>query len=164
MTAQHERRGVRDPRDALEAVALSAIELARRASARPRRISVRHGDTSVEIEWEAGEGGPAAPAPADPAVGADGDAASGHEVVRSPVVGTFYRAPEPGMKPFVEVGDAVERGQQVGIVEAMKLMNGIQSEVTGRVVEILVADATPVEYGQPLIVVAPLDVAVDRGE
>jgi len=70
--------------------------------------------------------------------------------VRSPIVGTFYRAPSPDADPFVEVGDIVNPGQTLCIVEAMKLMNEIQAEVSGRVAEILVENAQPVEYNQVL--------------
>lgn len=79
-----------------------------------------------------------------------------HAVVTSPLVGTFYRAPEPGADPFVGIGDLVEPGQTVGIVEAMKLMNPIHAEVPGRVSDIHVANGHAVEYGQPLVSLAPL--------
>jgi biotin carboxyl carrier protein len=75
--------------------------------------------------------------------------------VTAPLVGTFYRAPNPGAEPFVAVGQRVEPGQVVGIVEAMKVMNEITSDVAGRVVRILVEDGQPVEFGQPLIEIAP---------
>ena len=71
-------------------------------------------------------------------------------IVTSPFVGTFYRAPSFDSRPFVEVGTVVEKGQVLGIVEAMKLMNEIEAEAPGTVAELLVANATPVEYGQPL--------------
>jgi acetyl-CoA carboxylase biotin carboxyl carrier protein len=71
--------------------------------------------------------------------------------VISPMVGTFYRAPAPGEPSFVEIGDRVSRGQTVCIIEAMKLMNEIETEVSGQVVEILVQNGEPVEYGQPLL-------------
>ncbi len=77
--------------------------------------------------------------------------------VRSPIVGTFYRRPAPDQPPYVEVGDVVEPGQILCIVEAMKVMNEIPSEVRGRIVEIPVEDATPVEYGQVLFWIEPLD-------
>ena len=70
--------------------------------------------------------------------------------VRSPIVGTFYEAPSPGAPPFVKVGDPVEVGQVLCIVEAMKLMNEIEAEVEGTISEILVEDGQPVEYGAPL--------------
>jgi acetyl-CoA carboxylase biotin carboxyl carrier protein len=77
--------------------------------------------------------------------------------VTAPLVGTFYRAGEPGARPFVEVGDVIQAGQQIAIVEAMKLMNAVESDQAGRVAEILVADAESVEYAQPLILLEPLD-------
>ena len=87
---------------------------------------------------------PAAAAPAQP---------QGH-VVTSPMVGTFYRAPSPGADPFVQVGDTVKEGQTLCIIEAMKLLNEIESDVAGVVKEILVENGQAVEYGQPLFVVA----------
>jgi acetyl-CoA carboxylase biotin carboxyl carrier protein len=73
--------------------------------------------------------------------------------LNSPMVGTVYVCPEPGAQPFVQVGDQVEMGQTVLIVEAMKVMNPIQSPRSGKVIEILVSDAEPVEFGQPLLVI-----------
>jgi acetyl-CoA carboxylase biotin carboxyl carrier protein len=75
--------------------------------------------------------------------------------ISSPMVGTFYRAPAPGEAPFVEVGDRVRAGQTVCIIEAMKLMNEIEAEVSGQVMEILVQNGEPVEYGQPLMRINP---------
>jgi len=77
---------------------------------------------------------------------------AGH-VVKSPMVGTFYRASAPGAKPFVDVGDSVAEGDRLCLIEAMKLMNDIESEVTGTVKAILVENGQPVEYGQPLFVI-----------
>ena len=91
----------------------------------------------------------AAPAPAPAAAPAEPEG----EVVKSPMVGTFYRAASPGAKPFVEVGDTVKKGQPVCIIEAMKLMNEIESDVDGVVKAVLVDNGQPVEYGEPLIVV-----------
>lgn len=79
----------------------------------------------------------------------------GTAVVRSPMVGTFYRAPGPGAPPFVEVGQRVEPETTVCIIEVMKLMSSIPAGAKGVVREILVGDAEPVEYGQPLIVILP---------
>lgn len=76
--------------------------------------------------------------------------------ILSPMVGTFYRAPSPEAPPFVEVGQIVEIGQVVCIIEAMKLMNEIKSEIRGKVVEVAVDNAEPVEFGQALFVVEPL--------
>jgi len=75
--------------------------------------------------------------------------------VKSPMVGTFYRAPSPGAKPYVEVGEMLQSGQVVCIIEAMKLMNEIESSVAGRLVKVLVENGQPVEYGQPLFSVSP---------
>lgn len=75
--------------------------------------------------------------------------------VLSPMVGTFYRAPAPGEAPFVEVGDRVKSSQSVCIIEAMKLMNEIEAEVSGQVMEILVQNGEPVEYGQALMRINP---------
>ena len=81
---------------------------------------------------------------------------SNRNEIKSPMVGTFYRAPSPDSPPFIEVGDVVEVGQVVCIVEAMKLMNEIKSEIKGRVTEIPVDNAQPVEFGQALFYVEPL--------
>jgi acetyl-CoA carboxylase biotin carboxyl carrier protein len=94
---------------------------------------------------------PAAEAPAAPATPAP-VAQQGH-VVTSPMVGTFYRAPSPGAEAFVQVGDTVKEGQTICIIEAMKLLNEIESDKSGVVKEILVDNGQAVEYGQPLFVV-----------
>ena len=96
-----------------------------------------------------------ATAPAATAVAPERAAEQKLVEIKSPMVGTFYRSPSPGVKPYVEVGERVERGQVVCIIEAMKLMNEIQSEVAGLLVKVLVENAQPVEYGQPLFAVAP---------
>ena len=80
---------------------------------------------------------------------------SGGNEVKSPMVGTFYSAPEPGAKPYVSVGSRVSKGQILCIIEAMKIMNEIESEVAGIVTEVLASDAQPVEYGQPLFRIDP---------
>jgi acetyl-CoA carboxylase biotin carboxyl carrier protein len=80
---------------------------------------------------------------------------SGGNEVKSPMVGTFYSAPEPGAKPYVSVGSRVSKGQILCIIEAMKIMNEIESEVAGVVTEVLASDAQPVEYGQPLFRIDP---------
>lgn len=76
-----------------------------------------------------------------------------YTTITAPMVGTFYRAPAPDAPPYVEVGDEIREGQALCIIEAMKLMNEIESEVSGRIVKILVENAQPVEYGQPLFIV-----------
>ncbi len=96
-------------------------------------------------------------APSAPATAPSGEAAapsSGaktHEV-KSPIVGTFYRAPAPDADPYIQVGQQVENGTTLCIIEAMKLMNEIESDAAGKVVKILVENGSPVEYGQPLFV------------
>ena len=104
---------------------------------------------------------PAAPAPA-PAASAPAPASeeesgeealpSGH-IVKSPMVGTFYSASSPGAKPFVNIGDSVTEGDTVCIVEAMKILNQIEADASGIVKAILVENAQPVEYGQPLLII-----------
>lgn len=76
--------------------------------------------------------------------------------IEAPMVGTFYRAPAPDAPPYVKEGDAIKAGQVVCIIEAMKLMNEIESKTAGRVVKILVENAQPVEYGQPLFLIEPV--------
>ena len=99
-----------------------------------------------------------AASPAPPASGpapAAGEAAeeAGLHMIRSPIVGTFYEAPSPGAPPFVKVGDKVAAGQVLCIIEAMKLMNEIESDYAGEIVKRFVTNAQPVEYGQPLFAV-----------
>jgi acetyl-CoA carboxylase biotin carboxyl carrier protein len=79
----------------------------------------------------------------------------GVHIVRSPIVGTFYESPSPGSPPFVKPGDIVEAGQILCIVEAMKLMNEIESDVAGEIVKTLVANNAPIEYGQELFAIRP---------
>ncbi len=124
-------------------------------------IRVRQGE--LEITVKARTESPAVSQTAPQAEGtlepeADGSAerdSGGLHVVRSPVVGTFYRTPAPGEKPYVEVGDHVKVEQTLCIVEAMKLMNEIPADVSGEVVEILVENAKGVEYDQPLFRIRP---------
>jgi acetyl-CoA carboxylase biotin carboxyl carrier protein len=75
--------------------------------------------------------------------------------IKSPMVGTFFKAPAPDTKPYVEIGQTVKRGQVVCIIEAMKLMNEIESDTSGRIVEVLVENARPVQFGQALFLVEP---------
>ena len=91
----------------------------------------------------------APPAPATPAP------EEGLHMVKSPIVGTFYEAPSPGAPPFVKPGDAVEVGQVLCIVEAMKLLNEIESDVAGEIVKKLAVNGQPIEYGQELFVIRP---------
>lgn len=99
---------------------------------------------------------PAAPAQASAEKAKPAEAAQDNLVaIKSPMIGTFYRSPSPGKPVFVEVGDEVSVGKVVCIIEAMKLFNEIESEIKGRIVKILVEDASPVEYDQPLFLVEP---------
>ena len=78
-------------------------------------------------------------------------------IVTSPLVGTFYRAPAPDAKPYVEIGDIVKKGQIICLVEAMKLMNEIEADINGRISAILVESGQPVEFGQPLFKIEPTE-------
>ena len=95
---------------------------------------------------------PAAPPAVEPAAPAAPPPPEGH-LVKSPMVGTFYRAASPGAKPFVEVGDTVQVGDPLCIIEAMKLMNEIESDQAGVVKQILAENGQPVEFGQPLVII-----------
>ena len=76
--------------------------------------------------------------------------------IKAPMVGTFYRAPSPEAPPYVEIGQIIETGQVICIIEAMKLMNEIKSEIKGKILEILIDNAEPVEFGQPMFLIEPL--------
>jgi acetyl-CoA carboxylase biotin carboxyl carrier protein len=114
------------------------------------RVKIQAGAVQIEIERSAG----ATIMAATSATTATSVVASGTMPVVAPLVGVFYRAPSQGSKPFVEVGDTVERGQQVGIVEAMKVMNEVVTDYAGTVVEILVENGTAVAYEQKLMSIA----------
>ena len=98
---------------------------------------------------------PTAPASDPPPAPVPEQTLDPNTTILSPMVGTFYRAPNPDTSPYVEVGSVVEKGNVVCIIEAMKMMNEIQAELRGRIARILVDNAEPVEYGQPLFVVEP---------
>lgn len=99
---------------------------------------------------------PAAPAAAAPAAPAAAPAADAKYItIKSPMIGTFYRAAGPGKPVFANVGDTIKPGKTICIIEAMKLFNEIESEVSGTIVKVLVDDAKPVEYDQPLFLVDP---------
>jgi acetyl-CoA carboxylase biotin carboxyl carrier protein len=100
-------------------------------------------------------GNSGAPAPAPAPAASSAAAEDKLEKIVSPMVGTFYRAPAPDADPYVEVGDRVDAGQTVCIIEAMKLMNEIESEVRGRVARIAVENGQPVEFGQVLFLIDP---------
>jgi acetyl-CoA carboxylase biotin carboxyl carrier protein len=95
----------------------------------------------------------AAPAAAQAAEPAQGGLPPGAHVITSPIVGTFYRSPSPDSPPFMEIGSRVKKGQVLCIIEAMKLMNEIESDVDGEILEIYPQNAQPVEFGEPLFAV-----------
>ena len=101
---------------------------------------------------------PSIPEPAKPAAAekAPEPARSNQIKVTSPIVGTFYRSSSPDKPSYVEVGDTVKKGQVLCIIEAMKLMNEIESETAGKIVQIIVETGQPVEYGQPLFIIEPV--------
>jgi acetyl-CoA carboxylase biotin carboxyl carrier protein len=83
------------------------------------------------------------------------DDTSGLITVKSPMIGTFYRSPSPDKDPYIKVGDSINKGDVICIIEAMKLFNEIESEVEGKIVKVLIEDSSPVEYDQPLFLVDP---------
>lgn len=125
-------------------------EIEIRSGTRVLRVAAPGRAPVVAAPVERREAPVSAPAAAAPA------AADTALAITAPMVGTFYRAPAPDADPYAENGDTVEVGQTVCIIEAMKLMNEIQSEVRGRVVRILVENAQPVEFGQKLFLLEPL--------
>lgn len=97
---------------------------------------------------------PAAPKAEETAKKDEADARN-YEEVKSPMIGTFYRSPSPEKPPFVSVGDEVKKGDVICIIEAMKLFNEIEAEVSGKIVKVLADDSSPVEYDQPLFLIEP---------
>ncbi|MCK5770633.1 acetyl-CoA carboxylase biotin carboxyl carrier protein [Algiphilus sp.] len=131
-------------------------------------LEVKQGEESVRISRQgpnvvAAQAAPAypqpqaapAPAPEPAPAAAPAPAASEANAMRAPMVGTFYRAPAPGAKAFVEVGQTVKSGQTLCIIEAMKMLNQIESDRDGVVSQILVENGEPVEFDQPLFVIEP---------
>jgi acetyl-CoA carboxylase biotin carboxyl carrier protein len=150
----------------LDAVCRQVAQLGATTSIPVRRLRIEAGGASLEVEWASaaavradGDHSPASSVIAQPAPSLAAPPGEHQFHVTAPAVGTFYRAPAPGAPPFVHPGDEVKQGQQIAILEAMKLMSSIIAEEAATVVEILVADDTPVEYGQPLFLMAPLVVA-----
>ena len=121
------------------------------------RVSRAGGGADGHAVVVAAAGAAAAPPPAAPATPAAPAAPPPSNLVeiKSPMVGTFYASPEPGAAPYVKVGSRVAQGQVVCIIEAMKIMNEIEAEVSGMIREVLVDNAHPVEFGQPLFRVDP---------
>jgi acetyl-CoA carboxylase biotin carboxyl carrier protein len=152
---------VADVSHVLAALREQALALATGARP-PARVRVEAGGAAVELVWmestvpapappaRSGTSGLLAPAPAPAPVNGAATPPPGHAVT-APTVGTFYTAPEPGAAPFVAVGETVAAGQQIGIVEAMKLMIPVEADRGGRVAALLVENGEPVEFGQPLL-------------
>lgn len=116
-------------------------------------ISMSPAPAPAPVVSVASEAAPAATEPAAPA--ADTDDESNYLAVKSPMVGTFYRSPSPDKGAYVKIGDSIAAGDTVCIIEAMKLFNEVDAEVSGKIVKVLVEDAQPVEYDQVLFLVDP---------
>jgi acetyl-CoA carboxylase biotin carboxyl carrier protein len=149
-----------EPAAVLNSVRESALGLLAGLDRAPQSLRIRTEGVEIELEWPE-PGQVVASTAAVPA-----GVAAGHTEVLSPlagteqfitaqVVGMFYRSREPGAEPFVQPGDEVRPGQQVGIIEAMKLMIPVEADLDGQVLDALVADGTPVEYGDRLFAVEP---------
>lgn len=127
----------------------------------PRHLRMRAGEVSVDIEWAelspAPVGGAAGSAVPVPTSTTDAEASGGY--LTAPTVGVFYRAPEAGAAPFVSEGDTVIPSQQVGIIEAMKLMIPVEADRAGRIAAVLKDNAEPVEYGDRLFALTTVDTA-----
>jgi acetyl-CoA carboxylase biotin carboxyl carrier protein len=146
---------------------LQLVELVK-SSANFSELRIRSGDLEIDVRRglaplaaaaasapEAVAAAASAPAAAAPArVAAPAGSRAGMSVVKAPMVGTIYRAPEPGAAPFVQVGQQVAAGDQLCIIEVMKLMNAVVAEEGGTVVEVLAGDGAAVEFGQDLFVIA----------
>ena len=159
-----------DVESTLEVVRDNALRLLSAFPRPPSVLRIQAGGVTVEAEWPVTPAPPGAMAaettgpPAgtssaprdDTAGGPPGEQDSLH-YLRSPAVGVFFRAPEPAAKPFVEVGDTVLAGQQVAIIEVMKLMIPVQADADGRIVDVLKTNGAAVEYDEPLFAVAPLE-------
>jgi acetyl-CoA carboxylase biotin carboxyl carrier protein len=159
-----------DAIEGIDALAEAALRLLDSVAQRPERLRVSAGELSVDLDWRttpvrvvaAGDAPAAyaAQAPGDsvaasPSTSAESASPAWHQI-NAPTVGTFYHAPSPGSAPFVVEGDVIAAGQQIGIVEAMKLMVPVESDQAGRVVSVHVADGKPVEYGEPLVSLGPV--------
>jgi len=127
------------------------------------KVTIRQGGQVVQVQQAAAPqqvmAAPAQAVPAPAAAPAAAEAAPAADdnlvTIKSPMIGTFYRSSTPDKPPFKNVGDSVNEGDVICIVEAMKLFNEIESEVSGKIVKVLVDDASPVEYDQPLFLVEP---------
>jgi acetyl-CoA carboxylase biotin carboxyl carrier protein len=142
--------------DVLHSVRQTAAELLAQSPIPPATLSVRAGSVAVELTFDLTVT-PVIATAAAPATTAAAEAPSGADVLAASTVGVFYRSPSPGAAPFVKEGDQVVPGQQVAIIEAMKLMLPIEADRPGRIAEVLVKDGTSVEFGQPLFRIVQIE-------
>lgn len=158
-TGHHEQNGQNQPptSDMIESVRELIAMMSKGGIS---ELDLTTGDVSIRLRGQSATvAAPAAShhsAPVGHAAAAGQDEPEGN-VITSPMIGTFYSAPSPGEAPFVKIGDEVEMGQVIGIIEAMKIMNEITADHAGVIVEALVQNAQPVEYGSPLFRVVPAD-------
>jgi acetyl-CoA carboxylase biotin carboxyl carrier protein len=148
--------GEYQPDPGLEEVCQNAVRLVSTVATVPSRVRVQRGDIVVDLEWAHGQAVPVQAATVQVQQPPDAGTEGLHYVC-APTVGTFYVALEPGAAPFVSPGSLVERGQQVAILESMKLMNPIEADCSGTVATIMVGDGESVEYDQRLIGIRPAD-------
>lgn len=130
-----------------------AVELLAQLDRPPHSLSIRAGALALDITWADHQAPPAVGVAVPVVAAAPVDA----DCLTSPGVGVFYHALEPGAEPFVSVGSRIQPGQQIGIIEAMKLMIPVEADRAGRVTEVLKADGESVEYGEPLFALAATD-------
>lgn len=164
VAGEHEQDGDTQRSTLLAEVRGSVLRLLAELPRLPERIRVSARDIAVELEWPAP--GPMLPAsvvspeaPAPTVTGPGCPPPPEGQQITAPTVGTFYRAPEPGAPPFVEVGDSVRPGQQVALLEAMKLMLPVEADRDGVVIGVLKRDGQPVEFGESLFVIEPVEPA-----
>jgi acetyl-CoA carboxylase biotin carboxyl carrier protein len=144
--------------DVLDSVRQAAAEILAQSPHPPSTLSVRAGSVAVELTWDVSTAPVAAPAaPAEATAPATPTADTGADVLASSTVGVFYTSPSPGAPPFVKEGDHVVPGQQVAIVEAMKLMLPVEADRPGKIAEVLVKDGASVEFGQPLFRITAIE-------
>lgn len=137
----------------LEKSSISEIEVGRWG--KKIRVSRQSGNVMVHNSEMAPASAPAATAPTAPVEGAVEDSPAQGVAIKSPMVGTFYRSSSPEVDPFIKVGDHVQKGDTLCIIEAMKIMNEVEAEVSGVILDIQIENAQPVEYGQTLFLIEP---------
>ncbi|MCC3330443.1 acetyl-CoA carboxylase biotin carboxyl carrier protein [Nocardia abscessus] len=155
-TADAPATGHEDYLRVLEAIQTGALQLLAGFPQQPSALRFQVGEVTVEAEWQAAvQAAPAAIAATTVETVAAQDVPALGAVVRAPSVGVFYRCPEPGADPFVEVGERVSAGQQIAIVEAMKLMIPVTAQAGGVISGILKQDNEPVQFDEPLFSFSP---------